>query len=193
MLETRHLQVFMAIWELHSFSKAAEKLYLTQPTISGHLKSLETILGTTLFNRSTRNISPTKAGELFHPFARKILNLMSQSEEEMNLFIGRKKGTLEIGGSNIPGEYILPPAIGRFKQDHPEIKITLKIGDTEDIVAAVADGLLELGMVGAIMDRPDIIFEACLVDDLVLIAPPDSPLAAMFRSGSTPCLIWLRW
>lgn len=177
MLETRHLQVFMAIWELHNFSKAAEKVHLTQPTVSGHIKSLETILGTELFNRSAREVSPTKAGELFHPYARQILNLMSQAEQEMDLFIGREKGTLEIGGSNIPGEYILPPAIGRFKKDHPIIKITLKIGDTEEIVTAVAEGRLELGMVGAIIERPDIIFTACLVDDLLLVAPPDSPVA----------------
>ncbi|NIA20045.1 MAG: LysR family transcriptional regulator [Xanthomonadaceae bacterium] len=177
MLETRHLQVFMAIWELHSFSKAAEEIHLTQPTVSGHIKSLETILGTELFNRSTRDISPTKAGELFYPYARRILNLMAQAEREMDLFIGREKGTLEIGGSTIPGEYILPPAIGRFKQDRPIIKITLKIGDTRAIVAAVAEGQLELGMVGAIIERPDIIFTACLVDDLLLVTPPDSPLA----------------
>lgn len=177
MLETRHLQVFMAIWELHNFSKAAEKVHLTQPTVSGHIKSLETILGTELFNRSAREVSPTKAGELFHPYARQILNLMSQAEQEMDLFIGREKGTLEIGGSNIPGEYILPPAIGRFKKDHPIIKITLKIGDTEEIVTAVAEGRLELGMVGAVIERPDIIFTACLVDDLLLVAPPDSPVA----------------
>lgn len=177
MLETRHLQVFMAIWELHSFSKAAEKVNLTQPTISGHMKSLETILGTELFNRSARDVTPTKAGELFYPYARRVLNLMAQAEQEMDLFIGREKGTLEIGGSNIPGEYILPPAIGRFKQDHPIIKITLKIGDTKEIVTAVAEGLLELGMVGAVIERPDIIFDACLVDDLILAAPPDSPLA----------------
>jgi len=177
MLETRHLQVFMAIWELHSFSKAAEKINLTQPTVSGHIKTLEAILGAELFNRSTRDVSPTKAGELFHPYARRILNLMAQAEQEMNLFIGREKGTLEIGGSNIPGEYILPPAIGRFKKGRPIIKITLKIGDTREIVTAVADGQLELGMVGAVIERPDIIFEACLVDELLLVAPPNSPLA----------------
>ncbi|MEA2109522.1 MAG: selenium metabolism-associated LysR family transcriptional regulator [Pseudomonadota bacterium] len=177
MLETRHLQVFMAIWELHGFSKAAEKINLTQPTVSGHIKTLEAILGTELFNRSTRDVSPTKAAELFHPYARRILNLMSQAEQEMNLFIGREKGTLEIGGSNIPGEYVLPLAVGQFKKGRPIIKITLKIGDTREIVAAVGEGQLELGMVGAVIERPDIIFEACLVDDLLLVTPPDSPLA----------------
>jgi len=177
MLETRHLQVFMAIWELHSFSKAAEKINLTQPTVSGHIKTLEAILGIELFNRSTRDVSPTKAGELFHSYARRILNLMAQAEQEMDLFIGREKGTLEIGGSNIPGEYILPPAIGQFKKGRPIIKLTLKIGDTREIVTAVGEGQLELGMVGAVIERPDIIFEACLVDELLLVSPPDSPLA----------------
>jgi DNA-binding transcriptional LysR family regulator len=177
MLETRHLQVFMAIWELHNFSKAAEKINLTQPTVSGHIKTLEAILGTELFNRSTRDVSPTKAGELFHPYARRILNLMAQAEQEMDLFIGREKGTLEIGGSNIPGEYILPPAIGQFKKGRPIIKLTLKIGDTREIVTAVGEGQLELGMVGAVIEHPDIIFEACLVDELLLVSPPDSPLA----------------
>ncbi|MBN2332876.1 MAG: LysR family transcriptional regulator [Deltaproteobacteria bacterium] len=178
MLETRHLQVFLAICKLHSFSRAAEEVNLTQPTVSGHIRTLETLLGTQLFNRAGREITPTKAGKLLLPYARKILNLQEQAEWEMELYVGKKKGTLEIGGSNIPGEYILPLAIGIFKHDRPIIRITLKIGSTAEIIEAVGDGRLELGMVGAVLDQPDIIYQPCLVDELVLVAPPDSPLTS---------------
>jgi DNA-binding transcriptional LysR family regulator len=172
MFEIRHLQVFVAIYELRSFSRAAERVHLTQPTVSGHIRTLETIFGIDLFDRSGRETTPTKAGEVLYPFARQILSLQEQTRQEMALFVGKKKGVLEIGGSNIPGEYLLPAAIGHFKQQFPAIQILLKIGDSEEIVAAVAEGTLEIGMVGAVIQRPEVSFQACQADELVFITPP---------------------
>ncbi|NDY43521.1 LysR family transcriptional regulator [Dissulfurirhabdus thermomarina] len=177
MIEMRQVQVFLAVWRLRSFSRAAEAVHLTQPTVSGHIAALEDHLGARLFDRSGREVTPTKAGALFYPYARQIWRLQGQAEREMALFAGQEKGTLEIGGSNIPGQYILPGLIGAFRRTRPKVGISLTVGDTRSITAAVAEGDLELGVVGARLNRSELHYESFLEDRLVLVVPPDHPLA----------------
>jgi DNA-binding transcriptional LysR family regulator len=177
MIEIRQIQVFLAVWENRSFSRAAQEVHLTQPTVSGHIRVLEETLGVRLFDRSGKEVTLTKAGEVLYPFARQILRLNLQAEREIAMFLGQEKGSLDLGGSNIPGQYILPGVIGRFKADRPNIKVILRISDTAAIVAAVANGELELGMVGAIVQKKGLSFEPCFHDDMVLIVPPGHRLA----------------
>ncbi len=176
-VDIRQLQVFMAVWETGSFSHAAQRVHLTQPTVSGHIRSLEDQVGTRLFDRNGRDVTPTKAGELLYPYARQILRLQTQATREISLFLGKEKGSLEIGGSNIPGQYILPVLVGHFKKNHPDIQLMLRIGDTASITAAVASGELELGIVGAVLQRKALSFKACFEDEMVLVVPPGHPLA----------------
>jgi DNA-binding transcriptional LysR family regulator len=177
MIEIRQIQVFLAVWENRSFSRAAQEVHLTQPTVSGHIRVLEEILSVRLFDRGGKEVTPTKAGEVLYPFARQILRLNLQAERGIAMFLGQEKGSLDLGGSNIPGQYILPGVIGRFKADRPNIKVILRISDTAAIVAAVANGELELGMVGAIVQKKGLSFEPCFHDDMVLIVPPGHRLA----------------
>ncbi|MBW1670943.1 MAG: LysR family transcriptional regulator [Deltaproteobacteria bacterium] len=177
MIEIRQFQVFLAVWENRSFSQAAHKVYLTQPTVSGHIRALEETLGARLFDRSGKEVTPTKAGEVLYPFARQILRLNLQAEREIAMFLGQEKGSLDLGGSNIPGQYILPGVIGRFKVERPNIRMILHISDTAAIVASVANGELELGIVGAVVQKKGLSFEPCFHDDMVLIVPPGHRLA----------------
>jgi len=177
MIEIRQFQVFLAVWENRSFSRAAQEVHLTQPTVSGHIRVLEETLGVRLFDRSGKEVIPTKAGEVLYPFARQILRLNLQAEREIAKFLGQEKGSLDLGGSNIPGQYILPGLIGRFKAERPNIRVILRISDTAAIVAAVANGELELGMVGAVVQKKGLSFEPCFDDDMVLIVPPGHRLA----------------
>ncbi len=177
MIDIRQLQIFMAVWRSGSFSKAAELVHLTQPTVSSHIKGLEDTLGVRLFDRSGRDVIPTKAGSLLYPYARQILRLSDQAEKEVSLFLGREKGILETGGSNIPGQYILPGLLGDFKKRYPDICLRLHIGDTSSIAAYVASGELEVGVVGAVIEKKCLAFEACFDDELVLIVSAGHPLA----------------
>jgi DNA-binding transcriptional LysR family regulator len=171
MIEIRQLQVFLSVYKNRSFSKAAQEVYLTQPTVSGRIKVLEDFLGVRLFDRSGKDVVPTKAGEVLYPYARQILRLNLQAEREIVVFLGQEKGSLDIGGSNIPGQYILPSMIGRFKAERPNIKVILNISDAAAIIAAVANSELELGMVGAVVQEKNLRFEPCFYDDMVLILP----------------------
>ncbi len=172
MIEMRQIQVFLAISELLNFSRAAEKIHLTQPTVSGHLKTLENYLKVQLVERGGKEIRLTPAGELFHPFARRIFTLQERAQREMSLYAGAESGSLEIGGSNTPGQYILPKTIGLFAARHSQVKITLKIGDSNTITSQVADGELELGLVGTPAPETDFISKRCLGDELILVANP---------------------
>ncbi len=172
MIEMRQIQVFLAVSELLNFSRAAEKINLTQPTVSAHLKTLERYLKTQLIERGGKEVRLTPAGELFHPFARRIFALQKRARRELSLYAGAERGSLEIGGSNTPGQYIMPQTIGLFTARHKQVKITLKIGDSNTIITQVADGKLELGLVGTPAPENDFISKRCLGDELVLVASP---------------------
>ncbi len=171
MLDLRQLYIFLAIWETRSFSKAAERVHLTQPTISSHVKALEEELGVVLFDRRGRHVVPTRAAERLLPMARQLLRLSRQASDEMKHFAEDTCGVLELGGSNIPGQYILPGFLGRFKSENSGITIRLKIADTAGIIADVESNGLELGMVGAMIDRKRLVFQPCFRDQLALAVP----------------------
>ncbi len=172
MIEMRQIQVFLAVSELLNFSRAAEKIHLTQPTVSGHLKTLERYLKVKLIDRGKRGVRLTPAGELFHPFARRIFALQNRAAQELRLYSEAETGNLEIGGSNTPGEYILPAIIGHFSMRHRQARITLKIGDSNSITNLVADGELELGLVGTPAPENEFTSHRCLADELILVTSP---------------------
>lgn len=179
MLDTHKLKVFLAVWDTGSFSRAAELIHLTQPTVSGHVKALEDYLGVSLFSRTGKDVIPTKAGRLLYPRARQILNLTAGAEREMAMFLGLEKGRLDTGGSNVPGQYILPGLIPVFKAGRQDIKITVRIGDTLSITENVAEGTIEIGIVGAIIKSKGLDFTPCFRDELVLAISKDHRFAKM--------------
>jgi len=176
-MDFRRLEVFCKVYELRSFSKAALQSYLTQPTVSGYIAFLEDKFGAKLFDRLGKEISPTKAGETLYAYAKKILATKEEAERDINLVLGRKKGRLKLGGSTIPGQYILPSFLGRFKALYPNCKVILTIGDTKQIVEMTLNGEAEIGMVGARLNIPKLNFEPFTKDELILIVPGGHPLA----------------
>ncbi|MBI2563407.1 MAG: LysR family transcriptional regulator [candidate division NC10 bacterium] len=176
-MDLRALEVFCKIVELRSFSRAAEAVFLTQPTVSGHIKALETELGLRLFDRAGRTVTPTRAGELLHGYARRLLALREEAQQAINEHKGGLKGHLPLGGSSIPGAYILPPLVAAFKQGHPDVTISLHISGSRDIVRGVIEGTCEVGMVGARFDEARVHYEPFAQDELVLAVPAAHPWA----------------
>ncbi len=174
MIDLRKLEVFVTVFETKSFSKASKKLYLSQPTITLHIKELEKILGVPLFDRHTRKVVPTKAGEIVYRYGKELLNTLKLLEKELKPFKGEECGLIEIGGSTIPGQYLLPPLIKVYKEKEPEVSIFLTVGDTQEILEKVLTGEVEIGVVGAIERNKDLKFSTWYQDEVVLIAPPDA-------------------
>lgn len=176
-MDLRALEVFCKIMELRSFSRAAEAVLLTQPTVSGHIKTLEEELGLRLFDRAGKSVTPTRAGELLHGYARRILALREEAQQAISEHKGGLKGHLAVGGSNIPGAYILPPLLAAFKRDHPEVTIGLHISGSRDIVRSVIEGAAEVGMVGARFEEGRVQYEPFAQDELVLAVAAGHPWA----------------
>jgi DNA-binding transcriptional LysR family regulator len=170
-MELRHLEIFCKIVELKSFSKAADALYLTQPTLSSHIKALESTLDTRLLDRLGREVIPTKAGSILYSYAKEIVRLKKEAKQALNQFLGKIAGSLDIGGSNIPGVYILPSLLCEFKRTYPDISVTLKIGDTKEIAEMILEGKVEIGVVGARIEDSTIENSEFLKDFLILVAP----------------------
>jgi DNA-binding transcriptional LysR family regulator len=170
-MDIHRLQSFCRVFELQSFSKAAHDLYLAQPTISSHIASLEKELGISLFDRLGRAVLPTQGGAILYRHARQLIGLLQSTISEIHMLQGRVAGDLKIGGSTIPGHYLLPDALHAFKERYPEVKLELRISDSQAIEDGVLNGELDLGVIGSPGLTPDVQSLPVMQDELVLIGP----------------------
>jgi DNA-binding transcriptional LysR family regulator len=172
-MDLHQIEIFCSLVKYRSFSKAAETLFLTQPTVSSHIKNLEDDLGVQLIDRIGKRIVLTEAGEILFRHGQKLLSLRDHARQEIEAISGNVTGILKIGGSTIPGAYILPSFVGTFKKKYPAASIQLMIDDTAKVTEAVLSGELQIGVVGA--RTPDAHIEAhtFLKDELVVAVPPD--------------------
>ncbi|MCI0343306.1 MAG: LysR family transcriptional regulator [Planctomycetales bacterium] len=168
--DLHHFEVFARVLEEKSVSKAARALGLAQPTVSGHLASLEKALGVQLFNRVQGEILPTKEGRLVYRYARDLLRLRGEALGAVEAMRGISAGLLEAGGSNIPGAYLLPGAIRSFLEGRPGVRVTLRVGDSKEILDAVAGGDLDLGVVGSRPPKGSPLLARPLAGDRLLLA-----------------------
>ncbi|MEK6665256.1 MAG: selenium metabolism-associated LysR family transcriptional regulator [candidate division NC10 bacterium] len=174
-MDARQLEIFVKVAELGSFSKAAGALFLTQPTVSEHIRGLEEELGLRLLDRLGRGAAPTKAGQLLLGYARRILELHREARQALDQFQGRMSGELIVAASTIPGEYVLPALIGRFKEKYPDIAISLLIGDTQRVVEWVLEGRAEVAVAGAQIDHRALEYRELMPDELVLVVSAAHP------------------
>ncbi len=175
------LHIFCNVVEWKSFSKAARHVHLSQPTVSSHIKDLEAHFNCRLIDRLGREAVPTRAGEILYRYARKLLAMRDEAEAAMADFQGRMQGRLVVGGSTIPGGYLLPRIIGAFSSLYPDVTVSLIIADTAKIVEQVLSGELELGVVGARATQKHLVQEAVAVDEMRLIVTSDHPWSGLKR------------
>ncbi len=180
-IDFRHLETFCRVADLKSFSKAADDLFLTQPTVSGHILSIEKSLSLRLFDRTSREVRLTKAGEVFLEYASKILSSRKDLLNALSEFSQGIRGELSLGASTIPGEYLLPKLMGDFKKEYPRFIISLKVADTKEIVQYVLQDSVEFGIIGAKLNHPSLHYERYEEDEIIVVAPPDHPLTRKKR------------
>jgi DNA-binding transcriptional LysR family regulator len=176
-LDLRRLEIFAKVAELGSFSRAAEALFLTQPTVSEHVRALEDELGVQLLDRLGRGAQPTPAGRLLLDYAARMLALGRAARQAIDRYQGRVSGVLVVGGSTIPGEYVLPALVGAFRSKRPEVSVSLLIGDSRDVSRWVEEGRVEVGVTGARPSARSLHAEALMSDELVIVAPAEHPWA----------------
>jgi DNA-binding transcriptional LysR family regulator len=168
----RQLECFLAVVREGSFTRAAERIHLSQPSLSEGVLDLERELGKPLFSRSRRQVRLTEAGRVFEPYAARIMATLESGTQAVTELDGLRHGSLVVGASTTPGVYVLPRLIGRFRTRYPGITLTLQIANSQAIEERVRGGHLDLGVVGGhVLGAGEQCLAAGLVDELVLIVP----------------------
>ena len=174
-MDFRQLETFVAVAKFKSFSKAADHLYLTQPTISSHISNLEKELNTILINRTNRKISLTKAGEILFEYAMNMVNLKEGAIFKLNEFKGKIVGNIEIAASTIPEQYIVPEIICEFNKLYPDVTFNMLHYDSQQVVEGIIHGDIDFGIVGAEIPHSQLNYVELVQDELFLITPSSAP------------------
>lgn len=178
----KQLEVFLQVMRLKSFSKAADALYLSQPTVSAHIKTLEEELGAQLFIRSTKEITPTRAGRNFHPYAQEMLTLQEKAVQSMQKLTTEIKGMLTIACSTVPSQYLLPQILPKLIEKYPQVFFAIKQFDSHDVIQKVLDLEADVGICGSKKERVPCIFLPIASDPLVVITP-NTPYFSKFQGA----------
>lgn len=173
----RRMQVFHTVASVLSFTRAAELLHMTQPAITHQIRRLEEELDTRLFDRSNNRISLTPAGLEVQRYAARIVELHEEMSEAVKAMTGVHTGLVTLGASTTIGEYMLPGLLGDFRRRFPEVQVRLTVANTESVVAMVADNVIDLGVVEGEVNNQSLRVESCVSDELVVVLPPEHPLA----------------
>ena len=166
------LSVFRTVVEEGSFSAAAKKLHLTQPTISFHIDNLEEEFNCKLVIRTTKGIGLTIYGQKLYRGTQTIHTIVEEISQQIKALVAGNAGEIFVGASTIPGEYILPRLLSEFLQKHPNVRISLSISNSQTILEAYKNNQYPIAVIG-INPGPDVPHFPLWQDELILIAHPD--------------------
>jgi DNA-binding transcriptional LysR family regulator len=178
------LSIFMTVVESGGFSAAAQKLYMSQPSVSNHVRNLEQSLQTTLIDRSGPRIRPTAEGEVLVEYARRVFMLTEEAVAAIREVSGVQTGRLEVGGTTTVGTYLLPRLLARFRERHEGIECDIVVGNNGQIIKRILDGELGIAIVAGQPGAPQLRTETVLDERLMLVAAPGHRLAARSADGS---------
>lgn len=169
-MNLKQLEAFARVAEAKSFSEAAKILYLTQPTVSAHVASLEKELGVCLLMRSTKEVSLTEEGEILYDYAMQMLELEQQIRER---FGSRKKegAVLRIAASTIPSQYLLPEIMVRFRERYPGVRLRVMETDSAGAVEQILSRRADIGFAGTVLEEKQCVYIPFYQDELVVIIP----------------------
>jgi DNA-binding transcriptional LysR family regulator len=178
-LNFHQLYIFQTVASHLSFSRAAEALEITQPAVSIQVHELEKSLGVTLFHRRSRGLRVTEMGEAVLAYSQQIFSLSNNLLETIQEMQDLQAGHLTLGASTTPGEFVLPLAVGQFRQIYPNVQVELVIGKTRSIIQRILDHEIDIGMVGDHVTGFTAELEMIdyMEDVIVLVASPEHPAA----------------
>lgn len=181
-MEFKQLQSFAAVVRYSSFTEAAEKLYISQPTISTHIRMLEEELQTSLILRTTKKIELTEKGRELYEYA---VNLLDLRDRMLRRCSGDREQVIHLGASTIPSAHILPEILPEYGKLHPEVSFLVHQGDSQSIVDDLLDGMFDLGLIGMRCEEEELVCVPFCQDRMVLITPADERFQALKTAGET--------
>ncbi|HYF62194.1 MAG TPA: transcriptional regulator CynR [Herpetosiphonaceae bacterium] len=174
-MELRQLRYFLAVAEEGHFTRAASRLYVSQPNLSQQIRQLEDELGATLIDRSGRQARLTAAGEVLARHARRVLSELDDARLAIDELAGLRRGALALGAVQTVNGYLLPEAVAAFTARYPGISLRVEERSAGEIECGVADGALQLGIGFAPAGSPDVEAEHLYHEELALIVPAGHP------------------
>lgn len=173
------LKIFVTVVEHKNFSRAAENLYLSRPSVSLQIQSLEEDLGTKLVNTSSKHLELTQSGEIYYEYAKQILLLHDKALREIKRLSNVVTGVLKVGASYTIGEYILPFIVAEFASQYPKVEVETSIANTEEIIQAVRANHLDIALVEGEVNHSDIVTRPIMEDEILFVVPNHHPLARL--------------
>ena len=188
-MEIKQLESFAAVVRLGSFTRAAEELYISQPTVSTHIRTLEEELNTRLILRTTKSIEVTAAGKKVYDDAVSILQLRDRMLQES---AGGAKRIIHLGASTIPSAYVLPEILPAFGRLHPNTFFVIHQSDSQGVIDGLTDGVFDVGLTGMPCQQENLVCRSFCRDRMVLITPVTAHFLELQARAASPVDILLQ-
>ena len=190
-MNLRQLEAFVQVSESGSFSKAAKELFLTQPTISAHISSLEKELNVRLFIRNTKEVSLSDDGKDLYRYAKQITDLEKAIEERFYMDSDDGKHFITIAASTIPAQYLLPKVLMCYRERYPKEQIKIMETDSSEVVTQVVDHMVDVGFTGTVLEKKHCKYIPFYKDELAVITP-DTPEYRILKEQNRDDIDWIK-
>lgn len=190
-MNLKQLEAFVQVSESGSFSKAAKELFLTQPTISAHISSLEKELNVRLFIRNTKEVSLSDGGKDLYRYAKQITDLEKAIEERFYMDSDDGKHFITIAASTIPAQYLLPKVLMCYRERYPKEQIKIMETDSSEVVTQVVDHMVDVGFTGTVLEKKHCKYIPFYKDELAVIAP-DTPEYRILKEQNRDDIDWIK-
>ena len=195
-MELAQLEAFLQVAQHRSFSRAAEALFLTQPSVTARIQSLEREIGERLFERTGRSVTLTDAGHAFMPHAQRALQAVQEGTDAIEAVRHGDVGSIRLGSSSSIATYVLPKILRHFRENRPRVHVHLTTGNSEDLIEKLIAGETHV-VVSRLTQHPEVESLHLYNDDLALVVSPSHPFAARGRvtiaeAGREPFLFFER-
>ena len=193
-MEFPQLEAFLEAANRGSFRRAAYALYLSQPSVSARIQTLEGEVGVALFHRTARGVRLTNMGQVFLPFAQRSMETLRRGREVLESVRQTSAGILNMATARVIGTYVLPETLQKFQHLYPETNLHIKVGGSLDVLQMVVDEEVQLGL-ARFMEHPDVDALHLYDEEVVLVVHPDHPfaktgVAAMFAVAQEPLILY---
>ena len=172
LMDVRDLQVFLSVAKHLNYTRAAEEVNLSQPSVAVRMRQLERDLGSKLFEQLGKKVALTEAGQLLIPYATRVIAILEDVRHAVGELKGLERGSLRIGASTTPGMYLVPQTIAHFKNRYPRVEVHLAVRDTRQIEEGVIQNEFDFGFVGGHLAGDEVDVFPWLTDQIVLVVAP---------------------
>lgn len=182
-MNLKQLEAFVRVSERRSFSKAAKELFLTQPTVSAHISSLEKELDARLFVRNTKEVDLSEEGKKLYDYAKQMVELEHKIEDTFHGDKEHEQQCITIAASTVPAQYLLPQILARFNEKYPKEQFRISETDSAQVVERVLNRTIDVGFTGTVLEKKHCVYIPFYEDELIIITPNNERYRKFLEDG----------